>query len=1162
MGNAADVIQGLIMRIDMNAHKVKNKKLANQLLSKLKDKFHKLLLEDDDKIFFDNFEKLITSQHSRPYIVGNFFPENMGEYAKYGNVFGFSGDFRFEIRFMISCVLCSKDIINDFVIKRKKYDSYILLNKYEEALSVLEEIERNYGTSYWAMECKFFLNSKLGKDNTELIESAPANVIGSVLSFFELKNRESITSDEYFYIAEKEINAARTHLDNCNDAIEFLNYYVLGNAYKEEPEKIMYALSAMQRGALIDRYLFVVKICSTLMNQPKTNFFYSCMQTYMAMLESIRDEHLDALRFVLDNEENRKSKYKLKSRLDTAKSSFISGNLVQAREEAIELLTQFPNNTEAMSLLVEVNILIDDGESQFADTNLGMILRRLSSVYTLNSNRDDAMEDVNKIAIACSQSTWAQSLLSDVMCRCYMNHEFEYGHYKILSNLQHLDIETILVSLNRSEVIRFINRKFDCDDPYIQFRLALLDNNYKRANEICKIEQIKDYLFVCDNNLIVEKMRHLHPIEGPNASIAVLTMKQFLASIDIEKNSEIAFKTAANLVVDNIYTALFIPWEKLVTYIDEGPSKLRRNICTPILYYIYAYYIRRDKKDELGIVCGDFFYFENIEYPSIMINSLNKYDKKLLVYFLKNVCTTKIMDDAVCTFQNTNERDQERVEICKVLTRIDPDNAKDYENEIREITQKLMINKELKSIDESRIHVNVDGIRDRLVDGEGANERFDKNLKNDFQRFLFYQDEKMQQLLRVLKGESPEKFKQFNNSSLRLLNELVYKIRDAFVSSDEYGLDGYLSLNIRHGTLDDELRSPLHKSCLYVKKDVNTNTYIVNERWTRYASEDDKIILQDAFGIFYVQTEGILMKLKGEYIQIRTELKNERGLFDYRLSEKNMVTISGLAENAITFEDFFEQVISYFWTLTERNLEEVKSIIRTEIMQDYISAFCTLKNNLLQISDKSILRELQQKIGEAETDMQNALERICYWFQRSNESKHSDFNLQFAFDLGVQTIVNMHPEKQFVVDKLSETVSDNILGSYLKSFDGIFYNIFDNIYKKATPTSTGKIRIGYALENIEGKMKIYIENDYDCSKDISADVMRVEEAKELYKSGEYLERAKGEGGTGIPKICKIINYDLRCEPQIDFGYNMEKNIFFIEIEFNIGGCNANINSRR
>ena len=63
------------------------------------------------------------------------------------------------------------------------------------------------------------------------------------------------------------------------------------------------------------------------------------------------------------------------------------------------------------------------------------------------------------------------------------------------------------------------------------------------------------------------------------------------------------------------------------------------------------------------------------------------------------------------------------------------------------------------------------------------------------------------------------------------------------------------------------------------------------------------------------------------------------------------------------------------------------------------------------------------------------------------------------------------------------------------------------------------------------------------------DELKVEQAKELIRTGKYLERVKGEGGTGIPKIVKIIAYDLKKFPDIDFGYIKERNIFFMKIKF-------------
>lgn len=1149
MANTIDLIKNIIVRIEMNKRSRKNRKIEAQLISELHKKFYSILVQEEDEIFFEDFEKLIASQLTEPYISSNFFPQSISNYAEFRNICGFSGDFKYEIRWLIACILYQKDVIEEFVCQREIYDNLILHNKYEEALDIINTFETKHGVSYWSTECRFFVYSKLGRSVKELVESAPQNVFGSVLNFYELKNRESVTSDEYYYIAVKEIINAKKHLVGAEQAIEFFDYSIAGNAYIAEPEKIMYTIGVIQECSLVDRYLFVTNICNELMNQPKENYLYQCMQSYIGFLRDINDDHLTAIRFVFDTEEHRKKEYALKSRLDNAKCKFIVGELQEARNEAVDLLRLFPNNIQAMSLLVETNILIDDDVKQFEETNLGMLLELLGFVYKLSAQRDDAMESISKLALTCSLSTWSKGILSDIMSRCYQHTEFEYGHHKILCNLQHLDIETILCCLDREECVRYIDEQLDISDEYVRFRKELLCENYSDASKICGIQQIRDYMFVCDKNTTIEeKIGHLHSIDGTNSSIDILSTKIFLASVELEKDSEVVLSIVANLVIDNIYTSLFIPWTKIITFINDGPTELRQNICTPILYYIFAYYIERDKKDDLGIVCSDFFDLEDIQRPSQMKMFADKYEKKMLVYFLKNVCTVKIMDDSVYVFENTQERDQERVEICNVLTFLDPDNEKEYENEIRELTQKLMINKELKIIDESRIHVNVEGIKEQLINAEGSASRFDNNLKNDFQRYMFYQDERVQQWLRILEGEESPRFKETNETSIRLFKELIQKIRNAFVSSGEYGLNGYLSLNVRHNTLDDELRSPLHRAMLYAKKDSANKTYILPECWRQFLNSSDERVLIEAFGAFHLMTENILSKLKNEYIQICTEAKNERGIFDYYLTDADYADVSMYVDNCITFEDFFDKVIMYLWKRTEYNLEMIKHVIRTEIEQDYMNAFNSMRNAISVLSNKTVAREIYQKISEAETDMQNVLEHICHWFQRSNESKHNDFDLQFAFDLGFKTIENMHPEARFRAEKLEETVSDKIPGHFLKSFDGIFYNLFDNIYKKASAQGN-IVHIRYALKNVAGKIRIYIENDFDCQKDISEDVRRVEEAKEIYETKKYAEKAKSEGGTGIPKICKIIRYDLGLHPYLDFGYIQGENKFYMEIKF-------------
>ena len=52
-------------------------------------------------------------------------------------------------------------------------------------------------------------------------------------------------------------------------------------------------------------------------------------------------------------------------------------------------------------------------------------------------------------------------------------------------------------------------------------------------------------------------------------------------------------KLSTGLIIDNIFTSLFIPLEKIVNYIEQSGEDIRVNICTPILYYVYATYFNK-----------------------------------------------------------------------------------------------------------------------------------------------------------------------------------------------------------------------------------------------------------------------------------------------------------------------------------------------------------------------------------------------------------------------------------------------------------------------------------------------------------------------------------------------------------------------------------------
>lgn len=133
-----------------------------------------------------------------------------------------------------------------------------------------------------------------------------------------------------------------------------------------------------------------------------------------------------------------------------------------------------------------------------------------------------------------------------------------------MTNLQHLDIETMIASLPKEECIEYITEKLDLTDPYVIFRKAVFEGEYELAKEICAIDQIRDLLDVCnESKQIEERITHLRKIEGKDAAIAIMGMKYFLATVELEQYPDLILKISTVLVVNNIYTSLFIPLKKL-----------------------------------------------------------------------------------------------------------------------------------------------------------------------------------------------------------------------------------------------------------------------------------------------------------------------------------------------------------------------------------------------------------------------------------------------------------------------------------------------------------------------------------------------------------------------------------------------------------------------
>ena len=1125
-----------------------NRKMRNERVRKdINNKFLKIKSLCGEEEFEREFGEIFKSQILKEYVTVNFYPKKAGELSKYITVIS-TRCFEYDFRWLLYCIKENQFLINRFVRGRKKIEELILFNKHEDALNHLKEIEKECGVSYWSSECKIYLYKRLNININEKTDF-PKGLPGIILACYQMKNNDNISYDEYKYFIKNRIQKIVEEIPSLKDSAPYMEYMLIKREREFPEENIEEILRYAVYDSIVDQYLLLLDIIQILIGTRRKEVSkYEIIKKYINKLEKIEDDCLKALRFTCDTMENRMN-YTIKEGLLEAKNNFIKGDIDRCYEQTLSVLKEAPYNIEALNLYVETSTLIGKKEECFKGTLLESLTDSLEAVYALRDERDQNLDKLLKIINIFSHSTWAIAVDNSILGRIHPIGSSKEIQEKNIVFAQYLDIETICNILPQEECLEYLQRNANLEDPYILFRKLIVEKKYDEAQKLCKFSILSNLMIICsDNYEIKEKKENIINICGKNAIMAVLIARGFFGTINLDEEYETGLEVAMDLVINNRHAVCFLPIESYVDYIEGNHIRIK-SIDIPILYYIYYFYFRRDKKDELAIRCDDFLYENDIKLPSKM-KEYKKCAKNKLIFFLRYVCKTDVLNSAICDFENSQQLEKERIDICQLLCVLDKENEGIYEEEIREITQRLMINEELTIIEENRIHVNVEGIKRRIIE----------NYKYDFLSYQLYVDERFDRYKSLLdivnnlaKDENSDSIIIFDEDVKKpesMLRNIVTNIRDAFVSSDEYGLDGYLSLNIRHGTLADELRSPLVNAKLTASYNNIVNQYEIDKKWIYQISDlNTRKRIEAAIIEFYIETESIINDLKNKYIQVQTEKKLSEGCFDYCLEEGDFLDISMSCEGVAEFEDFIEIVIDFLWKRTELNLIAIKNKIKNEISSRYVSAFQNLKSKLDSISPKSRIRELNRKINEAETDMQNILERICFWFQRSEESKHADFELEFVFLMGLHTIHNMHPECKFSPKPIRPIVCEQkIEGKYLKNFSDIFYNLLDNIYQNAE-RKDDKVEFDYLLEYKDEQFHILIENPYDCSGDLCVEVEKIENAKKLISSGKYLSKIKGEGGTGIPKICKIISVDLNMEPEINFDFVKKENKFYIELKF-------------
>lgn len=1113
------------------------------------------------------------------------FPNSYSEIRRISYNFNYD-NLEKEIVWSARLFVSNYTIITKFIDDSVEFEKEFILGNYDIAKQVLDRIEHSTGKSVWSIQNRLLIAEYQGgfahnKDVLAKILASKNHPYTDLFARYQSLRIEKNLS--YFKYSETFGNLISAFKDN-EGALQYFKFrldYFSENHYSY----LGYIMNMDSNSSLIDRYsTFIDVICQAAAQGYQSLRSEDIRLSLSEVYHSTRDSRLVTILFALgmsvefDVSEENKAYLHIIDRYVGGDYDFVVSKCEEFLPEhplCIDLYSVysksaiirgqptrdiFPKDSIASQCLSDISIVLKKEDR--ATTSTGNIHKTFNSIgpnfwtyahyFFFRQEYSWQDEGVDTFFLAHLRSRFLSALVGS-------NYSQLWGQRFAdeLNKFQAIPATTELLSdtIDDYNVVRepsFVDplrRRFNL------IRLMIRNSAYRNAlTELATLQSdFKDYA------------AHQHIKE----KIASFTLRCY------ENTSQ--WNKMLNLIVhfniQNINAASRVFSSTLLSHVlKSNDPEILGNICLPIYLHQYQSLV---SPNDIWIAYDNFLNEHGLDYPKELSVIMDKFSSEELIYFLKNICKQDVFDSSYL-FENQDDLDNERIEVCSILIQIDPSNYEDYVNEISEINRYQLVRRGIKQIDESKIYVDIKGIK-KSIEGD-LRESFERslrlaNLSIDQLKLL---DEKVDNIVVPFydksvdtnKVEIKEKnIKITSYSRFKHFAVMFYKIRDKFIASNEYGIDTYLSMRIRHGTLLGEIRSVFEKYNLVTKKDDSSDKYKDNEFWLNSLEIIDFEKLSEFnffMSDFSSKIDNISNSLKNVTLQIKTERKDSMGYFDYSYGERELLNIFTNKVGAIDeFDEFFDSIIEELWEKTELNLQNIRELLSNSVRDQIKDLLARLSHNLdrlLERNDYPDIIYLLRNITECQTDVTNELNKIAEWFRRSNSRSINDFSIELPIDTTLKTITRLY--KDFA--SLSPTISIQcpliFEGEYFPNFNYLFQNLLHNVIQHSG-LSVDELQIAVSVVSSDNNLSISVSSNFSTRTDLSRLNTIISEKTHLLSGGSFAnsERIRGEDGTGYLKILKTIRVDLGIEDVDIFIHPVdESRIFSTSISFDASNLLKNV----
>lgn len=1067
------------------------------------------------------------------YIFGNPLPksyETLGALKKTGYI-GSSEDILTEINWTLNSIRKFKKEILLFLEYRKIYENAFLLGNYEIAEEYLTKIETEICHSLWSLENRFIL--------LEASQSPEAHK--TFLSSFNSINKGFFTPTLAYFLSircEKNFSILKFNNDIQNQFSKFKGSYAEANRqfyylklncfenYNYSEYKEILAFDSYN--SVIDRYLTLNKILKLISidNNVNKEYLPYILSRINYLISKFDDDYLKPI-YIASIPSKLKEIYDESFNLKTI-DYFTSGLYNEAIDELKLKLQFYPSRFEYYLLYAKSFVYLKKELKLPSQIKCfqNSIISELFNQVSKNTNPQDLSTNISRLSKNLDSFNIADGLHS------FYDSEFRYNDFWTKYNLLSLSFENPLLSLiyddaedrkqfldvlalkkPNSITIDYFIKKNDEDISKTFDNLNIPEHSKKV--ELAKFYQSKELFEKA--SIVWEEL-----IKVDNQIMPVLeTGIRNLFNCYLKLNE---IDKTISLFVNNYLINPFITQKIDCVEIHNIIRKNKFRNVSPSIDLPIFYSISNADENEIHRAYELFNDSNGVEKPSQIDLISSKIDIKKLIIYFNLTCNTEIFKHSDY-INGTKEGLIERISICRKLQSIDKINSELYKFEINQLTNILIVQEGIQQLDESKIYVNEQGlVNNELKDYEGLFGRFktiSNIFKNDSNLFIYFPESGIIATLDKdnLDNNNTSKSKFSKHPLKDTFKEIFDIITDKFLNS-KFGISAYLSTRIRHGVLLGEVRPIFEKLNLIAQYDKNEEKYREINNWNIRYNQIQKPhldILQEELIKLSTKVDNLIYNLLKKNLQIQLNEENSEAWFDYYFDDLTLTLHSINLRETKDYQEFIRKIIEILWDRTDSNLENIRLKIQNDVKNSFNEALSICSSELKRKLPYSSIPDVYTNITTCSTEVQNTIDRIAGWFNRSG-SQTSDFNFTKVINIVIEKI--RHSTRHL---NLGLTIDNDITlkGEYYSHIADLFRIFLDNALSHSIQ-SISEINSEIDIKILDNWAHIKIINE-------NPDPEKIGDISKQNDQKLNVKKISSEDKSGLHKASKIIKSDLKFE---------------------------------